>query len=209
MQGLFIGTTQSTLVAAIFFPLLVNDKYLRWASPLVFASIIYTQGLASYGALLVHAFFYLFTTRFSNLALGVPLAGLAAITFYFPREQFFAGSRINDIWAPAFRFWYAKANWWVGTGPLSYEWISPMLGTPRMWMHSDWLQIFFETGAVGLTCAVLIFVYALWELRYFPILLGVLVSLALGMTVYSPMQFFVVWVLIIWTVQYGRASKRA
>jgi hypothetical protein len=207
MQGLFIGTTQSTLVAAIFFPLLVQDKVLRFGAPFVLASIIYTQGMASYGVLLVHAFFFLFTTRFYSLALGVPLAGLAALTFWFPKEQFLAGDRINNIWAPAFHFWYAKCNWWVGTGPMSYEWLSPLFGAPRMWMHSDWLQIFFETGAVGLACSILLFMYAMWEVRCFPILLGILVSLGVGMAVYSPMQFFVVWVLAIWTVRFGPTSK--
>lgn len=209
-QGMFIGTTHSTLVAAIFFPLFFKSYRLSVLAVPTLASILYVQGVASYAVLLVHLFFFVYDSRYYRFAVGALLAGICGLRFYFPREEFLAGSRITDIWAPAFRWWYAHANQWIGTGPMSYEWLSPMFGAPRMWMHSDWLQIFFETGILGLTCAFLIYFVSLWRVRAYPVALSILLGLGVGMTVYSPMQFFVVWFLSLWTVrEYGNRTKPA
>lgn len=82
----------------------------------------------------------------------------------------------------------------LGAGPGSFMWFSLMIDNykPPMFlhMHSDWLQILFELGVVGLVLALGTFGVALKKAwRDTPLLMGVVGTAAFALT-YHPLRFF-------------------
>jgi len=63
-------------------------------------------------------------------------------------------------------YWYHKANWFIGFGNGSFRLLGPviqgvnefMLHNWWIWMHSDWLQLLFETGLIGFVLGCCIFI---------------------------------------------------
>ncbi len=195
-QGIFIGNTQSALVCAIFLPLFVQHRFLCVLAPLCVVPTFYTQSISGYVALSIHLTMWLYQRRKIYALYGVMIG--ASAFYYLPgTDQIFPRTRIVQMWLPNFKWWVLYANHWVGTGPMSYEWLSAFgnMGTPRMWMHSDWLQILFETGYLGLSAAVFLAGYGVWYCRKKAFSMSTLLALYAGMLVYSPMQFFIVWFL--------------
>lgn len=194
-SGIFIGNTHSSLVSAVFLPLIARDKYLRFLALPVLASILYVKGVASYIALLIHFYMYFAGSAWAG---GGLLGCVFVMSVIYPTE-FTVSERSRLIWTPAFNFWSEHApSKLIGFGPMSFEWLSPFfLEIPRMWMHSDWLQYAFEFGIIGLVLAVLFAAYQLWLHRHNPTKISVLLALYVGMLVYSPMQFIIVWCILI------------
>lgn len=81
------------------------------------------------------------------------------------------------IWAGEFDWWLSQANYWVGTGPGSFEFLGLFLKVDstgaggsgldvRFYLlHNDWLQTLFETGAIGLALSILLYFSVLVKIK--------------------------------------------
>lgn len=75
-----------------------------------------------------------------------------------------------DVWASAFQFFHEHVNYFIGSGLGTFFYIGPSLTlhSPEglfLQLHSDWLQIGFETGLIGLVLSLALFFQALYRSR--------------------------------------------
>ncbi len=184
-KGIFIGDTQDVLIFATFAPLIGMYAY-----PIFLPVIALIHGVGSFVVLYVQLACIFW--RYARQAL-IPLAVAAPAIFYLVKPKLLSRA---DFYIPYIQWWMAHANPLVGTGPGSFEWISMSQDginlTPRMWMHSDWMQITFETGLIGLVAALTVYFYVLWQSRNNFTKFIVWISLGIAMCLYSPIQFWLV-----------------
>lgn len=129
-------------------------------------------------------------------AIGIP-AALAAFIMIQPTFHFSTGvvERLYH-WDKYMSLWVLSGwqTWFIGTGPGSFQWISLIkekaVGGPIfLQMHSDWLQILFETGLIGFALACAVVFRAARGLKDKPTLAGVFGVVVFGLT-YHPLRFF-------------------
>ncbi len=194
-ESLFIGNTMDTTIFAIALPLLFADKYFRWFIPGFFYTIFIIGGITSYAilfgylAILMGVLFKKWWQQQGALVL------LGLIALYAYTHQSRTHERWRVVWKEHMVYWYEHSNRWFGFGPGSFEFISAVIKehveSNKYWLHSDWLQILFETGIVGLAIAIPFYLFVLWTLRSHLISFMVWAGLGIGMLTYSPLQVFV------------------
>lgn len=101
----------------------------------------------------------------------LPAVGASVLVGYLiaGRELFFLNGR-DKVWSLLFKFWDDNANPFLGMGLGSFFYIGPSVTVPAfkqpfIFMHSDWLQILFEQGIIGLLLVFTTYVLCLWNLR--------------------------------------------
>lgn len=196
--GLFEGNTQDTLVMAILLPLMLGDRFYRWATPILIYTIVVTRGGASYLVLAAHMLIWSWH-YFKPRDKFIIFVGIAGLLYGLVSGDVINGDRFEKVWSDHLLYWADQKKVVWGFGPGSYEWVSYKLraqvGFEQYWLHSDWLQFAFEVGLIGLLLALMAYGYAALKLRrnlpYFATWLG----LGIGMTFYSPIQFFSVQII--------------
>ncbi len=200
-DGIFIGNTHDAVVLAIFLPHLFasNKWFMKLAIVPFIATIFITHATAAviimmFEALVYAAFFI--RQKWITATLSIVWALFLARTLQ--TDQTFRGERWVH-WVKYLDFWGANASSLLGFGPGSTEWLSwaYKLHEPyQMWMHSDWLQIVFETGLIGGFLALLFWGVTFYRFRNSWGWTASWLGLGIGMFVYSPLQFFVVqWMI--------------
>ncbi len=199
--GIFMGTTHDGAILAIFLPHLFNAKHKRLpflAIPFILAILITksTAGVIIMCAeALVFAAYYI-RQRWLAAAISLMWAVFLGVKLFTDVEL--RGKRWEH-WVKYINFWEANANPLFGFGPGSTEWLSyayKLHDPPQAWLHGDWLQIAFETGVVGLMLALVFWSCAMYSFRKSWAHVASWLGLAIGMLVYSPIQFFLVQWLI-------------
>lgn len=118
-----------------------------------------------------------------------------------------------ETYKEAMGFWATSWKWvTLGVGPGTYMWYALIsrhfVLAPNYFiqMHSDWLQILWELGAVGLSLSLLAFGKAIQNAwNNIPVLCGLMGSAAFAMT-YHPLRFFPSALLV--STIFGLAAKR-
>jgi hypothetical protein len=91
-------------------------------------------------------------------------------------------------------------GWGMGTFKHLFMPLSGMQTQPWEAVHNDWLQVFFETGLIGLAFITSLFgflFYKLLKLRKLPILIG-LIMISIDMMVHYPLrQFSTILVIVL------------
>lgn len=91
-----------------------------------------------------------------GLAIVAPLVGRLFVT-----HEFFSSTGRTTMWPLLMREWWRHGRIFAGTGTGTFPlWgIMVTAGTGQAWtfLHSDWLQILFEQGVVGLILALFCF----------------------------------------------------
>lgn len=88
-----------------------------------------------------------------------------AMGYFLVGEDLFKTSGRMQLWADSWHWFLAQSSGLLGAGLGSYSVIGPYL-TQKLpeqfpWLHSDWFQILFELGALGLASALLFFAESL------------------------------------------------
>ena len=93
----------------------------------------------------------------ASFIVGVLIAG---------HDLFDSNGRMT-VWKLAFPFWWKTANPFLGIGLGSFWHVGPWLTLhrfwqPFLWLHSDWLQVLFESGILGLALVTSLFCQAVY-----------------------------------------------
>ncbi len=215
-DGIMVGYTQDSLMMAVLIPMFLQNKYFRFAIPILLAYIIYSKGAAAYVVVAFQIVMFRWYTVKSWWVRTVDYIIFAGVALYLSRSSFLQnhdiwGKRWNTVWRGHLLWWGKNANGITGTGPGSFEWIATTIRVDaagaKMWLHSDWLQILFEYGLIGLGLAVVAYAYVGRRLTNRPCSLVTWLSLGIAMLVYSPLQFWYVQFLVAYLIsqaEFGR-----
>lgn len=213
----WIGTTQDNLILAIFLPYFYQF-YRQWA---LVALLPMVTGLMTHAGLTTHESnrFYdvgqgavvvvvvqlvlLAAYRRNWKALGVSMGATALMLIPLPLSGFNPMTQRWDLLDQFTRHFEIHANPWFGFGPGTFEWVQgmPVFKWKWVWMHSDWVQIGWETGFVGLIGAILFYLFLLWKVRDEYYKFATLAGLGIGMLIYSPIQFFWTQALVVMVIK--------
>lgn len=106
--------------------------------------------------------------RFFKLA--VAIAASVVVGSLLSRHALFDPHGREQVWADAWSFFCAHDNPFLGAGLGAFYYIGPWLTVEKyhmgfVWLHSDWFQILFEEGIVGVIAAFIVFTQALYKSR--------------------------------------------
>lgn len=88
-------------------------------------------------------------------------------------------------WKRIFTWWWSNSSIWTGAGLgttthlMSYVQLLEAKGARApiyLWMHSEWLQIIFELGIIGLLCALIAYIFTLFKAMRSPTLFASLLG---------------------------------
>lgn len=165
-------------MAAVMLPLVSSQFQKKWIPYLLFVpAIIYAHSSVAWATLfigLAAPFIARFEiTKVIGLALTASVGGALVL-----RSKLLTNDGRFELWKEIFAFW-SKAptpgeqiNHFLGSGTGSFMMYGPHInminGNSKLyfiWAHSDWLQILFEQGYIGLGLALLTAGFALWHAR--------------------------------------------
>lgn len=140
----------------------------------------------------------------SLLLSSIALVFTGGMGFYFLRNNFLNDSSRFDAYRSFMGYWYKSMPFFTGAGLGSFSSLSVPIqlqtgynidiaknvGVFFFHLHSDWLQILFETGAIGLILSILVFTYSALRFRRCPAEFTMLVSTAAFMVFYYPLHWF-------------------
>lgn len=218
-RGIMGNATMDPMLIGILFPVcfeLIDPKIRgkKWFTILVFVltitSIILSMSSIGYGAITLSMLILLLSLEkitFKQL-MGSVLAFITVFyigRFYSERPLFHTSYRFG-IYQIAFDYFYAHCSMVTGCGVGTFWGYGPMMGDGLEftkeagvfpWLHSDWLQIGFELGSVGLIISILsalkIILNCLKNKRYY--ILASVVSYSGSMMFNMPIHWF--WSLFI------------
>lgn len=222
--GLLLNSSMSGCFNAVALPLFFfsgwpkrwNLAYWRfWAVLLVLISILACgrhQPLAVLivigGALGVLRGYWKTTLVCSVFALG---GGLA-----YKGMALFDTSGRTTVWRLSMDFWKAHMNHWLGAGLGTYYYLGPYITLKEMhegyiWLHSDWLQMIFECGFIGLAFMVIFYGSLLWRVRQrnglFASLIGVGVWGMANFPLHNPISALLVAVLVLRSFEHKKIAS--
>lgn len=136
---------------------------------------------------------------------GALVVGALSMTWIAPK--LFSDSGRYHFIRIAMRYWWDKVNIWVGSGPSTFELFGPHVQYLNghamttwdaetkftswwIWMHSDWLQLLFETGLIGALLALWVFASTLGRLWSVPWLRASVIGFGLMMITQMPFRHF-------------------
>lgn len=109
-------------------------------------------------------------------------------------------------WRLFMAWWLTNANWWVGTGSGTFEWLGYGIKSANegkaaveaifIWFHNDYLQVLFEQGIIGLTLIGGLWAQTLWKARARPWLFSSLSACSVIMLTHFPLRFFITQLFI-------------
>jgi hypothetical protein len=118
--------------------------------------------------------------KFWQASLMLPLS--FCIGFTLKGAHLFHTDGRTSVWRAAYFYFRDYLHLYQGTGLGGFYVIGPYLsqkfGVSFTWLHSDWYQIFFETGLPGLGVVLLMYVDALYRSKR-------LISLFMALTAFG------------------------
>lgn len=195
-DGLMLATSFDSAFCAIALPFLP-----WWLGYAVVISIITHHGSTALMILAAQIFSLVMKNKKTIPAflISLPLLYLAAKlnTHGF---GFFDGESRLDVYKKFMNFWVSRPRWApLGIGPGSFLWGSALMnkmeeglwvGGVWMQMHSDWLQILWELGVVGLALVLAVFGRAIKNAWHSPRHLAAIFGCAAFGLTYHPLRFF-------------------
>jgi len=148
-----------------------------------------SAALSTSGLMVIHAKTKIFAI--------IGIYGLAgAIGYVLLGGSLFHSSSRDIIYELSMKWWDQNANVWVGLGPGTTTILLPYIQKINDWsesylyiyMHSDWLQILFEHGVLGLISALGLFFYLIHRSRHNPYLTLSIVTYGIFMICNFPMR---------------------
>lgn len=175
--GLVNNASMNGCLIAALTPLVMGmfkRSWILWGLALLASGSVLLTGTSQPVVILAACAMLLVFRQNGNRWLPTLLYSGAAIVggFILSSDDFFRSNNRVINWQYFFSWWESQATWWGGTlGRTCYVLLEQiqmlveakggpglrsMSGT-YLWMHSDWLQLLFEYGAIGLALGVVLF----------------------------------------------------
>lgn len=188
-----VSTSFDTATMALFIPFSPI-----WLWPLSLLTIVTHHGSTALLILLAECFalFFVKLGWKKTFAAILPVTiCLFALAYFHSNSAYLDGSERLHNYARFMEFPNRLWNFKVfGVGAGSFQWISLMLDNfgslNWVWMLSDWLQITFDLGRVGLALAIATFATAIYRVRDDAQLLAAVLGAGAFMGPYHPLRFF-------------------
>lgn len=174
VYGLLINPSMSGCLEVVLLPMIWRFSKLERAVGIL--SILGTPRHMVLGSIALLGLTYL--VKKSKLWLSVLPIGFIALVVLSQMssirplaERLFDSNGRGMAWHLSFAWWQMHSFFWklLGAGSGSFSLIGPELTKPTgyrwFWMHSDWLQILWEQGVIGIILAFSCFGLFLWRAR--------------------------------------------
>jgi hypothetical protein len=165
-QGILANSSMSGCLNAALLPLRFfeeNPIGAAW-SILVITTTFITARNQSVGLLVLIVLIACFRERLWKTLIASAIGGGFLIKL-FAGSTFLQTDGRSVAWSIAFKFFKEHVNPWLGEGLGSFyyigPWLTKSLNVRFIWLHSDWMQILFETGVVGLVLSLGVFTTAM------------------------------------------------
>lgn len=159
--GILLNASMSGCFEVALLPLVWGKKTVNNFA-LVFAVVVLSNQSLPLALFAILIFIALLKKRKFFPASMMPIvAGLGG--YALQGERLLNPSGRQTIWVDSFHWWQANASPLWGAGSGTFETLGPLISkdyppnTIFTFLHSDWLQIGFEQGVVGLILAVVFF----------------------------------------------------
>lgn len=174
-----------------------------WAGIAVILTIVLHHGSTAALMLAAMLIVTIGKRRRFSYKLSYFLLSLFAASIYINSGKLFDGGERLAHYAEYMKFWAKEPRWIaLGVGPGSFVWTSPMIDQFKapifLQMHSDWLQILWELGAVGLVLAGWVFTDAVKRSRNDLNTLAGVIGCGVFALTYHPLRFFPTALLTAW-----------
>lgn len=191
-DGLLIAPSFDTALLALYLPFAPV-----WLAIASLATILTHHGATAQLIVLAEIAALAMVFRRVRLAALVVVPLLIAVAYFHSHGALFDGSERIMKWTHYLKWWQEDTfRLFFGAGAGSFLWISVMMDKfqPPLFlhMHSDWLQILFEYGFVGLALTGIVGLEAVrraWKNEDLACLAG-LAGVAAFFTTYHPLRFF-------------------
>lgn len=202
--GVLMNPSMSGCLAVCLMPMLLNHRVTLYCSAL---AVMLCGEDQPWVLLALGSFIFLWQRRSEYLGYA-GLSLLASVLWAIAGGVQSSGR--FEVWKLAWDWWSRFAYPIQGTGSGGFAAIGPVLtrklDTLWIWLHSDWLQIGFEQGILGLIFALLVLWKLIQSTREKPeVRLGV-VLYALWMCANMPMRFMVSAILGLYWIRLSLES---
>lgn len=167
--------------------------------PMPLACAVVLTALTHHGStalLIIGAQCFGLALKYPKFNTKVPLLLLALFSSaYLTSGPMFDGGERLAKYTQFMTYWFQKWEWIIfGVGPGSFTWTSILLDNYKaplfLQMHSDWLQILWEYGAIGFCLCVFVFAQTVrraWDSAY---LLAATLGVGAFMVTYYPLRHY-------------------
>jgi hypothetical protein len=189
--GILLNASMSGCLNAAIFPLF-NSKE-KTSRYFVLISVLATGRSLPIAVLFTGVGATLFIQRkYLALSLAVPLS--IALGILIKGQNLFESRGREFIWTQAYYFFREQLNLVIGSGLGGFLVYGPMMthksqGIVFIWLHSDWLQTFFEQGLLGFTVIVGMYFHALLRAKKIPQLFSTLTAYAAFGVANMPLRY--------------------
>lgn len=187
-----------------------------WVKPIIAVTVIAHHGSTAMAILGVQVFAYTLFDKKLWPVTALILAMLGAAAWAKSGALFDGGDRLTH-WHTYMSFWAKEPRWVVlGVGPGTFTYMAAMLDQFKaplyLQMHSDWLQILWELGAVGFGLAVWVFTDAVKRAWKEPDLLTSILGVGVFALTYHPLRYLpsallTAWIFVRAVVNYKANSR--
>lgn len=211
--GILSNPSMSGSLQALLLPFLINfalklksvPAKIAWGAVLgSFAAILLTGATTPLAMLAVMSFAFLtYVPRRTALPLAAILSVVLVASSYLFWGVLSHSTGRFEHWKASWKLWRELDVPWLGTGIGSFQVLSLTLPKTSnlFFLHSDWGQILFETGFLGLAAALFAYGCVLVRSRAHPLLFCGLVGFAVFAITNMPTRYFLPSLVMLLAVQ--------
>lgn len=202
--GIMLAPSFDTALIALFIPF----------APVFLAIVSLITILTHHGStalmILIAQFFPIaLKNKRARIGMAIIVPALIAVAYFHTNTTWFDGLERINAYKRFMGFWWNQG--WIprliGTGPGSFIWLSLLIDNfkPPMFlqMHSDWLQVTFELGLIGLLLIIATFLMAVKNAWENPRVLSALFGCAGFACTYHPLRFMPTMILVAYIFRYA------
>lgn len=193
------------LIFAILLPTYSVRHYLEYAAIGLFLFIAFKMGGSTGGILaLIYFLGLVFYSKYTHLKIAAGLATMFGLVWAYKYTDLLSDSGRFKIWQQFINHWQDNFNMWIGSGIGTFKNISPFVHTPSgtlMYAHNDFLEIYLETGILGLTI-FLALCYQVLKMAHKAKLGHIALMIFAFMFLYFPNQILLARLLFVFAITY-------